>query len=259
MSIIEERHELILKWIEEASDTIHEGLKNELDVERKSGRNDLVTNLDRKIEKELSEKIRKNFPNDSIISEEGYGDDLDSLKGNVWFIDPIDGTLNFVMQQKNYAIMIAVYEDGVGKQGYIYNVVEDRMYYAIEGQGAYYNNKKLPQILDKHLNEGMLACNSLLLTKQLTSKTEEIIDSSLGVRMIGSAGLETVEVATNSVVAFIGTRLKPWDIAAGKIIVEELGGKVSQLDGTDVSLLENNPTVFASPNAQSEVIQRLEK
>jgi len=259
MSVVEERHELILKWIKEASDDIDEGLKNDLKVEQKTGRNDLVTNLDRKIEKKLSEKIREKFPNDSIISEEGYGDELDSLKGNVWFIDPIDGTLNFVMQQKNYAIMVAVYEDGVGKQGYIYNVVEDKMYHAIKDQGAYFNNEKLPQVVNKRLDEGMLACNSLLLTKQLTSKTEEIIDSSLGVRMIGSAGLETIEVATNSVVAFIGTRLKPWDIAAGKIIVEELGGKVSQLNGNDVNLLENNPAVFASPNAQSEIIQKLEK
>lgn len=259
MSIIEERHELILKWIREATDEIHDGLQNDLNVEQKTGRNDLVTNLDKKIEKSLSEKIREKFPNDSIISEEGYGDVLDSLAGNVWFIDPIDGTLNFVMQQKNYAIMIAVYENGIGKQGYIYNVVEDKLYYAIQSRGAYLNNEKLPGILNHELNEGMLACSSLLLTKQSTPETEEIIESARGVRMIGSAGLETIEVATSSIAAYIGTRLKPWDIAAGKIIVEELGGRVTRTDGNEVNLLESNPTVFASPKAQSEIIQKLAK
>jgi len=257
MSLIKERHDLIIQWIEEAAEDIKKGIKSTVNVEQKTAKNDLVTNLDKQTEKNLVEKIREHFPDDKIVSEEGFGDDLKDLSGRVWFVDPIDGTLNFVKQNDNYAVMLAVYEDGAGIQSYIYNVERDELYYAIKGEGAYLNNKGIEPIKDRNIDEGLLACNSASITKIDDPIFKQLIQKSLGIRMIGSAGLEAADVATSKTVAYIATNLKPWDIAPGKIIVEELGGVVSKVNGEEIDLLVPSPSLFANKEAHKEIVEKL--
>lgn len=257
MSRADERDRLIKHWIKEAAEDIKESLLKELDVEEKSAHNDLVTNMDKKIEEDLTRKIREHFPEDRIMGEEGFGDDLKDLKGTVWFIDPIDGTLNFVLQQDKFAIMIGVYEDGIGQQGYIYDVMNKKLYYAIKGGGAYCNDQRMDPIKDISLKDGLFASSSLLLTKEEKETNRRIAEKSMGVRMLGSAGLEAVEVSKGNTVAYMATVLKPWDIAPGKVIVEELGGKVTQFDGEPIDLLKQNKTVFATPKAHEEIVTDL--
>lgn len=257
MSIVNKRDRLVKHWIKEAAKDIHEALLTELDVEEKSARNDLVTNMDKKVEEDLTRKIREAFPNDRVLGEEGFGDELEDLDGTVWIIDPIDGTLNFVLQQEKFAIMVGIYEDGVGKQGYIYDVTSDKLYYAIKGEGAYCNDQRLPELEDQPLEEGLFASSSLLLTQEDKETNRRIADRCMGVRMLGSAGLEAVEVAKGNSVAYMATVLKPWDIAAGKVIVEELGGKVTRFDGEEINFLEKNRTIFANPKAHQQIIEEL--
>lgn len=259
MSIIEERDTLIKKWIKEAAEDIKEALDSELDIETKSAPNDLVTNMDKKIEEDLTKKIREHFPEDHIIGEEGFGDDLEDLSGTVWFIDPIDGTLNFVLQQEKYAVMIGVYEDGVGQQGYIYNVADDKLYYAIKGQGAYCDDQQLTEIPDLPLEEGMAAINTVIVTNEDFDLHRSIADKCMGIRMLGSAGIEAMELAKGNVVTYMASKLKPWDIAPGKVIIEELGGVVSQFNGEPVDLLNQNKTVFATKEAHKEIVELLNK
>ncbi|MET1138805.1 inositol monophosphatase family protein, partial [Bacillus subtilis] len=78
--------------------------------------------------------------------EEGYGEELESDEGTIWIIDPIDGTMNFVHQQRNFAISICIIEDGVGQAGYIYDVIHNELYHALKGQGAFMNNIQLPKL-----------------------------------------------------------------------------------------------------------------
>src|SRR5699024_9047907 len=140
MQMIEQRDALIKKWLNEAAQEIREALNHDLEVEVKSRANDLVTQMDRKIEKELVEKINQHFPEDLIVSEEGFGDHVsgkDFDQKTVWFLDPIDGTLNFVLQSENYAVMLAVYEKGIGKQAYIYDVTHDKLYSDIKNKEVY--------------------------------------------------------------------------------------------------------------------------
>ena len=103
-----------------------------LKVDTKTSRNDLVTNVDKEIEQFFIAKIREQFPTHKIMGEEGFGDELTSMDGYVWLIDPIDGTLNFVKRQEDFGIMIALYKDGVGLLGYIYDVMRDRFVYGIK-------------------------------------------------------------------------------------------------------------------------------
>ena len=105
------------QWVKEAGERIRASFDKTLNIETKSNPNDLVTNIDKEIEQFFIKKIRADFPTHKIMGEEGFGDELTNLDGVVWMIDPIDGTMNFIHQQRNFAISLAVYENGIGKIG----------------------------------------------------------------------------------------------------------------------------------------------
>lgn len=134
--------------------SLRESFNKELEIKEKTSRTDLVTNMDREIELFLYEKITAHFPDERILGEESVGHDIQDLEGIVWIIDPIDGTLNFIKQRANFAIMIGIYEDGVGHLGYIYDVVRDELYFAIRHNGAYCNDRRLPTVEELPLSEG---------------------------------------------------------------------------------------------------------
>lgn len=261
MEMTEQRDALIKEWLKEAIKKIKESLKHDLEVEVKSSPNDLVTQMDRKIEKELVEKIKQHFPNDLIVSEEGFGDRVnnkDFEQKTVWFLDPIDGTLNFVLQNENYAVMLAVYEKGVGKQAYIYDVTHNKLYWGIKNKGVYCNEQRLPKMEDLPLAKGLFASNSMFLSNKQVSLNTEITKRAMGVRTLGSAGLEAVELVKGSTIAYVSYGLKPWDIAPGLVLIEESGGVVTQFDGTSVNILNIEPTIMATPTAQKEITELLQ-
>ena len=251
-----ERNQLIKEWIYEAAEIIKKSFDEELDIQRKSNRNDLVTNMDKAIEKHFIEKIHHFFPGERILGEEGFGDAVHSLDGVVWIIDPIDGTLNFIKQQDDFAIMIAVYENGEGQLGYIYDVMTDKLYSAQLGKGAYCNGNLLPPIKDNPLKEGLVAISSALMSEEV-GLARSVGRASSGVRLIGSAGIETVHVASGRLVAYLAASLAPWDIAAGKVIAEEVGLIYTKLNGNKINLLQKNPSLVATPTAHKEIIDLL--
>ncbi|HLR91996.1 MAG TPA: inositol monophosphatase family protein [Atopostipes sp.] len=260
MAYIEQRDALIKKWLREAASEIKIALKSDLEVEVKSRKNDLVTIMDRKTEKNLVEKINTHFPDDLIISEEGFGDQVDRTdfeNQTVWFLDPIDGTLNFVLQNENYAVMLAVYEKGVGQQAYIYDVERDKLYWSIKGEGVYCNDQRLPKIKDLSLKDGLFASNSMFLSDKQVGLNAEITKRAMGVRTLGSAGLEFAELVKGSTVAYVSYGLKPWDIAPGLMMVQENGGVVTNFDGSPVDILNSSPTIMATPTAQKEISELL--
>ena len=143
MASIKEMDNYAKHWVKEAGEKIRASFETTLNIETKTNRNDLVTNMDKDTERYFVSQIKKTFPEHRIFGEEGMGNDIQDLKGIVWIIDPIDGTLNFIHQQRNFAISLAIYEDGIGKIGMIYDVVHDELYHAIKGKGAYLNETKL--------------------------------------------------------------------------------------------------------------------
>ncbi|MGX7418569.1 inositol monophosphatase family protein [Carnobacterium gallinarum] len=244
---------MIRGWIQEAAEAIKQSFSTELIIAEKSDRNDLVTNMDKATEIFFIEKIRHYFPEDRILGEEGNGDSIEDLAGRVWIIDPIDGTLNFVKQQADFAIMIGFYQDGVGKMGYIYDVMADEFYWGIKGEGAFLNGERLPKVKDISLREGLIALSSGMIGSSKYSSREMVIASS-GVRMLGSAGVETARVVMGRMAAYITHRLQPWDIAAGKVIAEEVGLMYTQLNGEPIDLLTKSATLVATPSAHQEIV-----
>lgn len=256
MSLIDKRDTLIKEWLKKAAADIKESLKSDLNVETKTKRNDLVTNMDRQIERDFVEQIQSHFPGDQIVSEEGYGDkigDINLAENTVWFLDPIDGTLNFVLQEENFAVMLAVYEKGIGQQAYVYDVMRDELYWAIKGKGVYCNDQLLPKMSDTPLKDGLFASNSMYLSDKQVNLNTEITKQAMGVRTIGSAGIEATELAKGSVVAYVSYGLKPWDVAPGLILIEENGGVLTEFDGSPIDLLNTKPTIMGTPTANEEI------
>lgn len=256
MSVIQRRDELIKDWLQEAAKDIKEALKSDLEVETKSRKNDLVTYMDRKIEEDFVKKIREYFPEDKIVSEEGFGDDFDTInmeEDTIWFLDPIDGTLNFVLQNENFAIMLAVYEKNIGKQAYILDVMKDKLYWSIKGEGVYCDDQLLPKMDNTPLTDGLFGSNSMYISDKQIQFNAKITRQAMGVRTIGSAALEVVELIKGSTVAYLPYGLKPWDLAAGYMMVEENGGTVTRLDDSEIDLFKAEPTILATPATEKEI------
>ncbi|MFD1735659.1 inositol monophosphatase family protein [Bacillus salitolerans] len=245
-------------WIKEAGSRIRDSFNKKLLIKTKSNKDDLVTNMDHETEQFLISKITETFPNHQILGEEGFGDEVKALDGVVWIIDPIDGTMNFVHQQRNFAISIGIYEDGVGQIGLIYDVVNDELYHAKKGQGAFFNDTALPALSDVSVDEAVIGINAtwVLENKRIDSSVlTPLVKQVRGTRSYGSAALEMAYVAAGRLDAYITMRLAPWDFAAGMILIAEVGGVVTNIKGQPVGLL-NESSVFASNgNLHKEVMK----
>ncbi|RLQ95897.1 inositol monophosphatase family protein [Falsibacillus albus] len=247
------------EWLKEAGDRIKESFTGKLNVQTKSNANDLVTNIDKETEQYFICKIKESYPEHRVFGEEGFGDVIENLKGVVWIIDPIDGTMNFVHQQRNFAISIGVYEDGIGKLGYIYDVVLDELYHAKSGEGAYLNEAKLPKLEEVSVDKAIVSLNATWVTpnKRIDHQTfTPLVKDVRGTRSYGSAALELAYVATGRLDAYITMRLSPWDFAGGKVLVEELGGKVTDLYGNELDMINKSPMFASKPGLHQEIIEK---
>jgi myo-inositol-1(or 4)-monophosphatase len=247
------------QWTMEAGVKIRSSFLTTLNISSKSNANDLVTNIDRDIEKFFIEKIRKTFPNHRILGEEGFGDELEHSEGVVWLIDPIDGTLNFIHQQRNFAISVGIYENGIGVIGIIYDVVHNEMYCAVKGKGAFINDQPIPVLQETTVKKAIIGINAswVIENKRIDfRKIVPLIQDARGTRSYGSAALELVYVATGRIDAYISMRLAPWDFAAGIIIVEELGGVTSNILGEKLNLLEKSSVFVAKPGLHQEILDQ---
>ncbi|WP_035321805.1 inositol monophosphatase family protein [Peribacillus kribbensis] len=244
-------------WIKEAGERIRASFGLELTVETKSNANDLVTNMDKATEEFFYEKINQQFPEHRILGEEGVGEIIQDLKGIVWIIDPIDGTINFVHQQRNFAISIGIFEDGVGKIGLIYDVVHDELYHSFKGGGAFMNGIRLPDLKPVPVKETILAINaSWINSNKLIPKEKliKLVSDVRGTRSTGSAALELAYVAAGRYDAYVTLRLSPWDYAAGLLLVQEVGGAVTDVYGNDIDFLKKSSIFASRPGLHEEMI-----
>ncbi|MBA1394562.1 inositol monophosphatase family protein, partial [Lactobacillus sp. XV13L] len=132
-------------------------------VNTKTNRNDLVTDRDISIEKTVVRFLKEHFPQAQIVSEEGYGNHPQNLKGLVFFVDPIDGTMNFVKCHDQFASMIGVYEDAQPIFGAIVDVMQDKIYYGGPEIGAFIDQQPLKKLDDLPLNKVLITISNRLL------------------------------------------------------------------------------------------------
>lgn len=243
----------IKEWLNEAAGYIQVSLTNKLTVSQKSNRTDLVTNIDEEIQAFFIKKINQHYSNDRILAEEKGFDTIDSLKGRVWIIDPIDGTMNFVMEQENFCIMIAVYEEEIGQLGFIYDVMKDELYWGGKNQGVFLNEQRLTPPKDVGLSEGLLGMNAYMYGKNIYA-AGEIGHASMGIRVSGCAGVELIAMLKGSHIGYI-SNLSPWDYAAGLVLLNEFGYQYSNIEGKPLAFANREYFLAATPTAYTQILE----
>ena len=232
---------------------------DQLVVERKS-RNDFVTQVDRGAEAEIIRLIRKAYPQHAILAEES-GASSGSGGGDsevTWIIDPLDGTTNFLHGIPHFAVSIGVQVRGKLEHGVIYAPCTQDLYVASKGDGATINNRKMRVSQCKELSQALIGTGVPLREEYLdryVPMLRSIAAETAGVRRAGSAALDLAYVAAGRLDGFWEFNLKPWDIAAGIVLVQEAGGVVRALDGSDDPLREGH--ILASPLKLHDELSRL--
>ena len=254
-----EIYEYAKQWVLEAGELIRQKINDPMIIETKAHAKDLVTTVDKETEYFLAENIRKTYPGHLLFSEEGYGDDVTSLDGTVWIVDPIDGTMNFVHQRRNFAISIGIFHEGIGEIGFVYDVMADILYSAKRNEGAYKNGEKLPPLKqDLNLEESVLGFNHKLLCENsvIDEKVmQQLFKKIRGARAYGSAALKLAYVTEGIIDGYLTMNLAPWDIAGGIILANEVGAVTTNLSGGEANLLTNDSTLTCHPAIQNEIIQ----
>ena len=241
----------------EAGKRIRDAFSYDIKVETKADANDLVTNIDRETELFFIDKIKAFNPNHKILGEEGMGEGIDSLAGSVWIIDPIDGTMNFVKQHRHFMITIGFFVDGVGKLGYIFDVMREDLFFAIEGVGAWYNDSPLRKLKPLPLEEAVIGVNACWIAPNRRVNHDKMIDlvhKVRGTRSYGSAAMEIAFVVSGKLDAYISMRLSPWDIGGGTIIAKEVGAIATNLKGEACNLLAQDTFIIANPSIHQEIL-----
>ncbi|MCI1986801.1 MAG: inositol monophosphatase family protein [Lactobacillus sp.] len=237
----------VREWLAESRRRIYQALQTPLTVATKSGRTDLVTNVDRANQQFLIAQIHAAYPQAHIEGEEGGQAKVDRLAGMVFFVDPIDGTMNFVKQRANFAVMIGVFLDGAPLYGAILDVARNELITGGPQWPVRLNNKLLPAPPDLPLADGLLGVNGRMLIHNGTHVADAAL-ASAGPRLIGSAGMEFKAVALGQQIGYI-SYLQPWDVAAGLAIGTQYGLVVTRPDNAGIDLLEPGIVVAAMPQA----------
>jgi len=226
-----------------------------MSVATKKNRNDLVTNFDKKTEQFVNGEIKKAYPEATIVSEEGYGDLVKDMSGLVFFVDPIDGTMNFVKRGDDFASMIGVYIDGKPLNGAIIDVMDNEIYHGGKEIGLFINDKKIDDPKDLPLIEGLVDVSAPMA---LSNKfdVQDVIKKSSGFRVYGSAGIIFGHLLTGKEVMYM-SYLAPWDLAAGRVMCEAAGMSVVSIDDAPINMLESQVVIVGTQKVVSEALGTL--
>jgi myo-inositol-1(or 4)-monophosphatase len=202
----------------------------------------LVSEIDKAAQHEILYVLKSVYPAHQFIAEENDRNDFDITKEYTWYIDPIDGTSNFIHGIDYYAISIAVMKGKTLEHALIYNPSNDEMFMASKGGGAFLNNRRMRVANRSKLADTVIA-TSFLHKKNIGEEKDvqmylDITQSVLGVRRTGSIALDLANVAAGRFDAFFDKNLYSWDIAAGILLVREAGGLVNNFEGNSLSDLE---------------------
>lgn len=226
-----------------------------LQVSRK-GPSDFVSTADLKAEKAIFEELSKARPGYGFVMEErGVVEGTD--KTNRWFVDPLDGTTNFLHGIPHWAISIALERDGVLIAGVIYNVARDELFWAEKGAGAFLNDKRLRVGGRSDMRDALFACGTPFHGKPghetALKEIGAVISKSAGIRRFGSAALDLAYVAAGRFDGYWERGLNTWDVAAGAVLVREAGGVVIEPDGGDFM---KSGAILASNTALTPQLQQ---
>ena len=246
MNSISPNLNLMIKACEKVSKVIIRdfGELENLQVSKK-GPKDFVTKTDKRVEKILIDELTKSKKNYSFITEE-TGEILNKNKDIFWIIDPIDGTTNFLHGIPHFAISIALKREEEIISGLVFDPIKNEVFYAEKDNGSYFNNNRIRVSNKSNIDECLFSSNC---------EGIKLIYPRLNLRNTGCAALDLAYVGCGRFDGYFHDKINIWDIAAGKIIIEEAGGKVN-----DINKFRNNKIDIraANPNIYEKMIKKID-
>ncbi len=236
----------------EAGAIVREGYASHKEIRHK-GVVDLVTQYDTRTEAFLLERLSKAFPDCTLVGEESYRGEYDLDRA--LYIDPIDGTTNFVHRLPHLAVSLGLWEEGAPKIAVLYNPILDELYWAERGRGAWLGDQPLRLPDSRPLQQSLIATGFPYAKVErgpeyrwVIEALAEILPRIQDIRRLGAASVDLAYLARGIFGGFYEIDLKPWDVAAGILLVQESGGIVSNLEGApyrfgDKGIVAGSPTV----------------
>jgi len=235
----------------EAGEIVKEGYLKPVDADKKSV-TELVTKYDKAVEDFLISKIAPLYSEFEIVGEESFKGG--KLPAKAIFIDPIDGTTNFVHKIPHLGISVAIWDNNTPIEAIVYNPILNEFYFAKRGEGSFLNGKKISVTTEDSLQNSIIATGFPYVKHQMGKEYWWVIDSLKkllpkirDIRRLGAAAIDLCYLAEGKVNGFYEVNLQPWDVAAGILIVIEAGGKVSGIKGVEYKL---DNQIFVASNSK---------
>lgn len=228
---------------------------------KKKGAKDFVTETDLKISEYLSVRLPQLLQDSIVISEEG--DTRQLTNRYCWIIDPIDGTSNYIFGWREFCISIGLVENGTPVLGVVYSPGTNELFEAAKGEGARCNGKPIHVSAEEHTGDTLILAetnpygNRALGT--LPRLFGKIFPDCIDLRITGSAALDCCYVACGRGGAFFAESLKPWDFAAGEIILAEAGGKLTAWDGSKSVFVGNFNAIATNGLVHDEMLEKMKE
>jgi myo-inositol-1(or 4)-monophosphatase len=242
----------------ESGAILRDGFSKEHQIQYK-GVIDLVTEIDHASEAFLLKEIHTHFPDSHILAEESG--EIKGVNEGLWYIDPLDGTVNYSHHIPLFCVSIAYAFQGVVILGAVYDPMRDELFSAERGKGARLNGKQIHAANTTELQKSLLVTGfpyDTWDTKQDNFRNfEKLAKATQGVRRLGSAALDGCYVASGRFDAFWEFALKPWDIAAAGLIAEEGGARITAIDGKPDYISAPQSILAAAPGIYQQMFEQL--
>lgn len=228
----------VIQIAKEAGGIIRDGYRKNFSVEYKTNLSNLVTEIDKKSEEAIINFIKKEFPTHSVLAEES-GEHKKSSE-YLWVVDPLDGTTNFAHGLPIFSVSIGIQKNGETICGVVYDVMRDALYSSEKGSGSFCSERKLHVSTNDDLKKSVLVTGFPYNIEENPDHAFErfraFLKKSRAVRRLGSAAIDFCYLAEGIFDGFWEVSLNPWDLCAGRLIVEEAGGIVTDFEGNNVDI-----------------------
>lgn len=245
----------------QAGEILRVGFGTSFSIVHKEGRHNLVTEYDHLSEKSILSFLKQHVPDSSFLAEESGESGASSE--NVWIVDPLDGTVNFAHQIPVFSVSIALEKQGELFCGVVYQPITHELFVAEKGKGAFINGKTIKVSNTAKLSDSILATGfPYNLHENPHHCIEHFVDimrQGLPIRRLGSAAIDLAYTAAGRFDGFFEIGLSPWDCAAGILLVEEAGGKISSWDNHPIQVREKDPILCTNGKIHNDLSKVLMK
>lgn len=219
------------------------------------GQADYVTQVDTDIQSFLARELESRFPAIQFLGEE---EGLHAMSGDTyWILDPIDGTTNLIHDYQHSVVSLGLYEKGEITLGVVYDPFREDVYHAQKGKGSFLNGRPIHVSAADCLRETIISIGTSPYDRELADanfqRIRRVFDRAQDIRRTGTAALDLAYVACGRTGGFFEPRLSPWDFAAGMLLVQEAGGKVTDFEGEPLGFLKRGSVVASNGKIHEEL------